>query len=262
MYSACWVVYGLQLCKIIEGGNPVRGPMCISPDLRQVWPPNEQTGQSVLWRYQEAGLFSGPKYIHKAREGQWKTHDSRTTLFSEAKLKTNTLKSFQVPATAGDGLKSPLMGMLEKCRSPDFRNKRILDSQFFLLSKIQPVKIDVKAAFHQFRSVHHGLGGLSSLNYTNEQNCQSRRGLKVRWSLQDDKPATHQDIDPRWNLACSRTSVHEDSHWSTAEVQFVRRHTMAQVYQKFCPYQIICEVAWTMKKLVHRVHASAPLLLL
>ena len=84
------VVYGLQLCKIIEGGNPVRGPMCISPDLRQAWPPNEQTGQSVLWRYQEAGLFSGPKYIHKAREGQWKTHDSRTTLFSEAKLKTNT----------------------------------------------------------------------------------------------------------------------------------------------------------------------------
>ena len=107
-------------------------------------------------------------------------------------------KSFQVPATAGDGLKSPLMGMLEKCGSLDFRNERILyDSRFFLLGKIQPVKIDVKAAFHQFRSVYHGLGGPSSLNYTDEQNCQSRRGLKVRWSLQDDKPATHQDIDPR-----------------------------------------------------------------
>ncbi|CAE7200419.1 GDI2 [Symbiodinium natans] len=77
---------------------------------------------TYVYQYQEAGLFSGAKYIHK------------------------------VPASAGDGLKSPLMGMLEKPRFINF-------AQFIM-----------------------------------------------NW--EDDKPSTHQDIDPR-------------------------RHTMAQVYQKF-----------------------------
>mmetsp|Transcript_43298 Transcript_43298/g.68597 ORF Transcript_43298/g.68597 Transcript_43298/m.68597 type:complete len:456 (-) Transcript_43298:53-1420(-) len=77
---------------------------------------------TYVYQYQEAGLFSGPKYIHK------------------------------VPASAADGLKSPLMGMLEKPRFINF-------AQFIM-------------------------------------------------GWEDDKPATHQDIDPR-------------------------RHTMAQVYQKF-----------------------------
>jgi len=77
---------------------------------------------TYVYQYQEAGLFSGAKYIHK------------------------------VPATAGDGLKSPLMGMLEKPRFINF-------AQFIM-------------------------------------------------GWEDDKPATHQEIDPR-------------------------RHTMAQVYQKF-----------------------------
>ncbi|CAE7330061.1 Gdi1 [Symbiodinium sp. KB8] len=77
---------------------------------------------TYVYQYQEAGLFSGAKYIHK------------------------------VPATATDGLKSPLMGMLEKPRFINF-------AQFIM-----------------------------------------------NW--EDDKPGTHQDIDPR-------------------------RHTMAQVYQKF-----------------------------
>lgn len=77
---------------------------------------------SYVYQYQEAGLFSSAKSIHK------------------------------VPATATDGLKSPLMGMLEKPRFINF-------AQFIM-----------------------------------------------GWD--DDKPSTHQEIDPR-------------------------RHTMAQVYEKF-----------------------------
>eukprot|EP00933_Yihiella_yeosuensis_P080795 TRINITY_DN94287_c0_g1_i1.p1 TRINITY_DN94287_c0_g1~~TRINITY_DN94287_c0_g1_i1.p1 ORF type:complete len:463 (-),score=110.09 TRINITY_DN94287_c0_g1_i1:433-1821(-) len=77
---------------------------------------------SFVYQYQEAGFFSAAKSIHK------------------------------VPTSAADGLKSPLMGMLEKPRFINFAN------------------------------------------------------FVVNW--EDDKPATHQEIDPR-------------------------RHTMAQVYQKF-----------------------------
>lgn len=77
---------------------------------------------SYVYQFQEAGLFSSAKYIHK------------------------------VPATATDGLKSPLMGLLEK---PRFMN------------------------FAQF---------------------------VMNW--EDDKVSTHQEIDPR-------------------------RHTMAQVFEKF-----------------------------
>jgi Rab GDP dissociation inhibitor len=77
---------------------------------------------SYVYQFQEANFFGAAKYIHK------------------------------VPATAGDGMKSPLMGLLEKPRFINF-------AQFIL-----------------------------------------------NWD--DDKVATHQDIDPK-------------------------RHTMAQVYTKF-----------------------------
>lgn len=68
---------------------------------------------TYVYQFQEAGLFSGAKYIHKA----WEPSQVCVRL-SESVLLRGSL--CEVPASAADGLKSPLMGMLEKPRFINF----------------------------------------------------------------------------------------------------------------------------------------------